>query len=370
MNTIRTTRFVLFFLIFTFFAACGKKEETKLATQVAAKVNNEEITVHQVNSILSRNPNVSSETAELAKQEILARLVDQQLAKQQAIEKKLDRSPQVMQAIEAARNDLLARAYLDQIASAQPKPTPDEVKNYYKDHPELFASRRIFDLEEIVVQNKEATRVSLKDQTSKMRSIQEIANWLKSQDVKFTANRGVRAAEQIPLELLPKLQASKDGDLLVMDSGNLLYIFRVVATKEMPVDEITASPRIQQFLFNRRVSEAIVSEQKRLKEKAEIQYLGEFSQGVAEAEKKLKAQTETKAKEIAKSKEESEIADKIKAETKAKSEAEADAKAVELAKTRAAAEAQRRAETDAKSPSKAIETPAQENIEKGLRGLK
>ena len=144
----------LFPLLLVMFLAigCGKKEEAKAATQVAAKVNADEITVHQVNNVLARSPNVTPEIAEKAKREILNRLIDQQLAKQQAIEKKLDRSPNVVQAIEAAKDEILARAYLEHVAGAQPRPTEEEIKKYYAEHPELFARRRVFNLEEILMQ--------------------------------------------------------------------------------------------------------------------------------------------------------------------------------------------------------------------------
>jgi EpsD family peptidyl-prolyl cis-trans isomerase len=344
-------------------AGCGKKEETaakaKAATQVAAKVNADEITVHQVNYILARNPNVKPEAAVEAKREILDRLIEQQLAKQEAIGAKLDRSPDTLQAIEAARSEILARAYLEKIAAAQPRPTEEEVKKYYAEHPELFARRRVFNLEEILVAPQEGLAAGLRGRVEKARSLQDIADWLKSQDAKFAPNRGVRAAEQIPLEILPKLQEMKDGAIQLFEAGDgRLQVIRVVASKPAPVDEATAMPRIQQFLFNRRSREVVAKEMKRLKDKAQIAYVGEFAGGAAAAEAQAKAEAEAKAKVIA--------------EAKAKENADAQVRAEELSRARKAAEAKARLEAETKArntPSKPVQLP-QETIEMGLRGLK
>ncbi len=340
-------------------AGCGKQgDEKKIATQVAAKVNADEITVHQVNDILARTPNLAPELAERAKREILDKLIDQQLARQKALEKKFDQSPGVVQAIEAARSEILARAYLDQIAAALPKPSPEEVKKYYAEHPELFARRRVFNLEEIVFVASDEVVARLRERAAKARSMQDIAEWLQSQGVKFVPNRGVRAAEQIPLEFLPKLQGTKDGEILVIDTGGSRQAIRVVASKEEPVDEATAAPRIQQFLFNRRSSEAIAAEMKQVKGQAKIEYVGEFASGPAAAEAKLKAAAAAKAKALG--------------EAKAKEELEARARAEELSKTRAAAEAKAKLEAELKAkatPAKSVELP-QKSIEKGVGGFK
>ena len=263
---------------------CGKQPEGKTATQVAAKVNAEEITVHQINQVLARSQNVTLETAEQARREILDKLIEQALAKQQAIKKKLDRSPGVMQAVEAARSEVLARAYLEQIAAAQPRPTAEEVKRYYADHPELFAQRRIYTLEELVVLPSEGLAAGLREQVAKARSLSEIAAWLKSRDAKFTANRGVRDAEHIPLELLPKVQAMKDGDIQLVESGGRPQVIRLIASQAAPLDEATATPLIQQFLFNQRSIVATAREMKQLKETARIEYVGEVSNKPARAE--------------------------------------------------------------------------------------
>ena len=105
-------------------ASCGNKDDKKVATQVAAKVGSEEISVHQINQILSRTNTAGSspQAAQTMSRDVLEKLIDQQLAVEQAIENKLHRSPDVVSQIEAARRDILARAYLQQFAGALPKP--------------------------------------------------------------------------------------------------------------------------------------------------------------------------------------------------------------------------------------------------------
>ncbi|MDP0972048.1 SurA N-terminal domain-containing protein, partial [Klebsiella pneumoniae] len=73
------------------------------ASQTAAKVNKEEITVHQINFVLQRQQGLKPEQAEEAGRQVLERLVDQELAVQKAQELKLDRDPRVVQQVEAAK---------------------------------------------------------------------------------------------------------------------------------------------------------------------------------------------------------------------------------------------------------------------------
>ncbi len=81
-------RFCLAFLLVSFALSSGcsrKDHQAKTATQVAAKVNADEITVSQVNYGLSRARNIPPDSVAMAKREILAQLINQDLAKQQAI---------------------------------------------------------------------------------------------------------------------------------------------------------------------------------------------------------------------------------------------------------------------------------------------
>src|SRR6478736_2901292 len=81
-------------------AACGSKEVEKPVGQIAAKVNSGEISVHQLNYVLTRTGASASspETAPELRREVLDKLIDQELAVEKAVEKKLDRSPEVLMA--------------------------------------------------------------------------------------------------------------------------------------------------------------------------------------------------------------------------------------------------------------------------------
>lgn len=266
-------------------AGCGSKEEKKPASQVAAKVNSSEISVHQINYVLSRSgANVANaEQAGKLRRDVLEKLIEQQIAVDQAIEKKLDRSPDVMSALEAARREILARAYAEQIAAGQAKPTPEEAREYYTKNPALFAERRIYNIQEIVIPEGAGLAAPLRDMITAGKPMEEIAKWLKGKDVKFGGNAATRPAEQIPLELLPKVAALKDGQGLVLENGGSLTVMRLVASQAQPVSAEQALPRIQMFLANQRAGEAANKEMKALREKAKISYVGEFAEGAKPA---------------------------------------------------------------------------------------
>lgn len=264
---------------------CEKADEKKPPSQVAAKVNAEEITVHQVNDALAKIPNIPPEATTQAMRQILDRLIEQELARKKAVENKLDRTPSFLRAVEAAKNEILSRAYSDHVAALQPQPTAEEIKKFYSSHPALFAERRVLDLEEIAVQLAEGLAAGLQELTAKGATKRELVSWLTLQDAKFTESRGLRSAEQIPLDLLPKLQEMKPGDLRLIEYDGRLGVYRVMAVKAEPATEAQAAPWIQQFLFNQRLRETMAKEMKQLKVAAKIEYIGEFAGKAAPLDK-------------------------------------------------------------------------------------
>ncbi|WP_018229065.1 EpsD family peptidyl-prolyl cis-trans isomerase [Methyloversatilis universalis] len=264
--------------------ACGGESgEKKTATQVAAKVNSGEVSVHQINQVMQRTNVADPEQAKAASRQVLERLIDQELLVQQAVDKKLDRDPKTLQAIEAARREILARAYLEQVSGAAIKPTDTEIKDYYGKHPELFSERRIFNLRELAIAAGPEFLPKLEQFMAQPRNLQQIAEWLRSENVRFTANAVTKPAEQLPLELVKNVHQIKDGQIGVLRTNSGILVLEVAASRSMPVDENAARPVIEQFLLNQRKGELAQGEVKKLRESAKVEYMGEFSAPAAAA---------------------------------------------------------------------------------------
>jgi EpsD family peptidyl-prolyl cis-trans isomerase len=259
--------------------ACSKKDEPQVATQVAAKVGSEEISVHQINQVLSRS-NTNGATPEAVKamsRDVLEKLIDQQLAVDQATENKLHRSPEVVAQIEAAKRDILARAYIQSLTGGLAKPSPEDVKKYFTEHPQLFSERRVFNVQEIIVPVAPGVADALRAAAASNKPIEQIAADLKAKDIKFNGGSATRAAEQIPLEILPQVHALKDGQTTVLEAPQAITLLRLVASQNAPVAEAIALPRIEQFLANQRAAEAVSARLKALRASTTITYLGDFA---------------------------------------------------------------------------------------------
>ena len=106
-------------------AGCSDDAE-KPATQIVAKVNGDEITVHQLNSAVSKIPNVTPENVDEVRKEVLEKLVNQQLAVQQAEKNKLDRSAEVVMMMDAAEREIITIFFLGQLLSKLTHPSVSE----------------------------------------------------------------------------------------------------------------------------------------------------------------------------------------------------------------------------------------------------
>ncbi len=256
---------------------CGERPKDKAASQTAARVNSDEITVHQINFRLSQQRALPPNQAASATRVVLERLIDQDLVLQKASEQKLDREPQVMQQLEAARRDVIAQAYLEKLGAGAPKPSEQEVKAYYEAHPALFKERRVYSLQELDIQAKPEQVAQLKSQLEAAKNLPEFISFLKTHDYKFRGGEAVRAAEQLPLSSIDAFAKMKDGQTIFNSAPGGAQVILLAGSRMQPVTEEQAAPAIEQFLLNERRRKLISDDMKALRAAAKIEYLGEFA---------------------------------------------------------------------------------------------
>jgi EpsD family peptidyl-prolyl cis-trans isomerase len=263
-------------------AGCGGSKD-KAASQTAAKVNKDEVTVHQINFVLQQQRGIRPEQAEGASRQILERLIDQQLALQKADDQKVDRDPRVVQQLEAARREILARAYLEKVGEAAPKPSPDEIKKYYDEKPALFRERRVYSIQEIMIEARPEQVPELREQLSAAKNINDFVEYLKSKEFKFAGNQAVRAAEQLPLNSLDSFAKMKDGQAMLLPQPNGVQVILLAGSRSQPVGEEQARPIIEQYLLNERKRKLAEDDIKALRAAAKIEYVGKFAEPAASA---------------------------------------------------------------------------------------
>lgn len=267
-------------------AACGAKKEATPATQVAAKVNDTEITVHQINYRLQQERGLKPEQMEEASNKVLEKLVEQELAIQKAEQLKLDRDPRIMQALDAARREVLSRAYLEQVAQGVSAPAEDGLRRYYEDNPALFSARRIYAVTDVRTETPAAQLPELQALVAAGKSLADVQAWLKSHDIKTDVKSGVTPAENIPLNVLKVLSGLQEGRGMVVLDRNITRLMFVTGSRPGPVTFEQAKPAIAQFLLNDARRKVLDSNLKALRTSAKIEYLGKFAP-LAEAQAKL-----------------------------------------------------------------------------------
>ena len=263
-------------------SACGNSSTPSSSpSQVAARVNKEEISVHQINFVLQRQQGLKPEQTEAASRQVLERLIDQQVAVQKAEELKLDREPRVVQALAAARDEIVARAYLERIAEHAAKPTPEEVLAYYDGKPGLFKARRVYSLQELQVQASGDTLAQLREKVQGAKSIQEVTDFIRDNKLPARASQNTAPAESLPLALVEQFSKMKPGNAIFLPAPGGARIVVVAAAQDAPKSLDVAKPLIETALLSERRREAVANDLKSLRQSGKVEYVGRFAEAAA-----------------------------------------------------------------------------------------
>jgi EpsD family peptidyl-prolyl cis-trans isomerase len=146
------------------------------------------------------------------------------------------------------------------------------VRDFYRGHPELFAERRIYHLLELTAGGAPEELAALRSRAAKARNVYEVADWLYSRGRVFNLGATTRAAEQLPLALLPDLAAMSAGEIRVFPAEGGVSVIQLERSEPAPIGEDDAEPRIRRHFWSKAGAEALADELKWLRSHAAIEY--------------------------------------------------------------------------------------------------
>lgn len=252
-------------------------------SQVAATVNKGEISVHQVQHVLERQAHAMHGQPEQAARKILDSLVEQELAAQAARAEGLDHDPAVVQAMQLAQREVLAKAYQDRLASKARGSTSDEIDSYYDGHPALFAQRRLYVLQETAVEAAPAQYEEIGNLARSASGADDLADRLRAKSLRFETRQFVQAAESLPLGLLVPMSQLGRGQSIALPQSDSVRIFTVLHFQIAPVDRRTAAGPIAAYLDAERRRRLVVDGMKDLRKAANVEYRGSYAESPASA---------------------------------------------------------------------------------------
>jgi len=246
--------------------ACGSHPMTRRSEEVVAKVNGREITVGQLSAAANE---VGTDSTTL-----LESLIDQELLMQSALSTHLDRDPVVVEEIEHARRQILARAY-ERSVLPQTEISESATLAYYQAHRGLFAHRRVYRTMTFNIAKEDLTR-TLRDALDHTSSAMSVRRLLDDRSVMFDAIETTRAAEEIPVNLLPQLAEAARGDVLIASpaEGMRALLICVVDVKDSPIDFKQADQQIRRYLTDARNHEILAQYLHRARSVGNVSYAG------------------------------------------------------------------------------------------------
>ena len=253
-------------------SSCGEPDINKSFSRMSVTGIGEVAAASQLDSALAPHDNTMPAQAWWAAAPARERIVDQELLAQEALQIKLDSDVQVALAIEHARQQILAQAYIERAVNSASPAEPQEITRFYADNPALFERRRIYSVRELSVIVSPQLTGALQDAVAGAKNLAGVVHWLDSRKLPFEVATPNRAAEQIPLNILRRFFEMRDGQMAVFPTAHGASVVLLERSVEAPLSEQQARPAIARYLLNSKRLALAQAEVTKLRERAKLHH--------------------------------------------------------------------------------------------------
>jgi EpsD family peptidyl-prolyl cis-trans isomerase len=217
-------------------AGCGKKQEAQAVVgQVIAHVGPDDVTQQELDNELRLAGVPADKRTDAIVKAALARVVERKYLVQQALAGKLDREPTVHLDVLRAREDILARAFIQRdLMSKMSTISKNEIDGYIQAHPKQFDQRELFQIEQISFTPPKDV-AALTAATKDAKSLDQVEAQLNQMNIKFSRGNATLDSATIPPEMLKALDARKPDDVFFIRSRGSGSFFKVTSVDAKPL---------------------------------------------------------------------------------------------------------------------------------------
>lgn len=233
-------------------AGCGGKEPTG---QVAARVGKDEITVQEVQAELNGYTAPDAKTRKLAEQRALQNIIQRKLLARAAEKAGVDKSPDL--AIEKAKMEdmLLVQTWRNSLIKAVPEPSTEQIQQYISQHPELFANRKVFAVDQLRL--PAVNDPKLFAELKPLNSLDDIGRVLQAHGIQYSTAKGALDVLSLDPKLVVGIEKLPDGEVFVVPSGNMLVANKITDAKVVPVPNDVAAKLAARYIKAGQAQESV-----------------------------------------------------------------------------------------------------------------
>ena len=258
-------------------SACEKPAATA-HDAIAAKAGGESISEFELGRAMARLGPLSESASAEARGKVLEALVDQYLVSNAAKDAKLDKVPEVALAMRQAQRQVLVEAYMERLFKSLPEPTDSEIRDYYDRHPEWFAQRKVYRLQELDLQVAPERVAEVEAKLKQSRTLSAFTDWLGAQAIAFKSGEAVRPAEQIPAAMLAQLVKMNAGQAVVVPrDANRISVLHLIGSQAQPITLEQARDAIGRLILSGKRETLLEAEVRKLRERGKVEYARGFA---------------------------------------------------------------------------------------------
>lgn len=246
--------------------SCQKKAEG----QTVAVVNDEEITAAELNDALTGDNTLTGMSTKDARAAELQKLVDRKLVVQQARKDGLDKSPEYINQQRKMNDDLLINMLISKRLNTSQVPSASEIAAFEASHPEIFAAREIWTLNQIIYPLSKDPAVNAKLGAAK--TLDEVAQVLTASGIQFTRDSKKLDTAIFPHAIYEQVAKVAPGEPFIAPGPDKAVASVITAREPSPIAGDQARAVALNAMRKDQVSGIVQDRVKDLRAKAKIQY--------------------------------------------------------------------------------------------------